>query len=176
MNEGQVQIDISFDPALALLIADFMSVDFSDMKVPLTKIVKDVMVPSIQENFVQGGRPAWRPLSDSTTWVRNPSNGGPQLITPGTRTRKVSGPAFGDNVPLVKSGALMAAATSVDAWTITDQDATAENLGDAPYGAFHQVGTPTIPARPFFVIQPQDEDQAVQIFEDWAFEKVQGIF
>lgn len=171
-QDGSVTIDISFDPALALLMEDFARVDFSDMKEPLTKVITDVMVPSIQQNFVSGGRPKWQPLSEATTWIRNPSSqASPELIAPGSR-RGPRGKAFGDNVPLVRTGELMAIATSVELWDITESEAVSSNLGDADYGLFHMTGTRFMPARPFLVMQDTDEDKAVEIFEDWAVNKL----
>lgn len=166
---------------------------------PLTKAIREVMMPSIQQNFASGGRPAWEPLSESTLEIRRRFGVG------GTRT-------------LYVTGRLENVASSFEIWTITRAFATIRDLPPSVwYGKIHQAGyegqnsmkrrlrktggdvgaaheslmadqisamrsgttlggggVAAIPARPFIVFQPEDEDEITQIFIDWmekVFEK-----
>lgn len=158
---------------------------------PLTKAVKEVMMPSIYKNFQVSGRPKWEPLSEATLRIRD---------------------YYGHNTsaPLVWTGKLWETASSFEVWKITKGFATIDDLpGDVWYGKIHQAGydggsmkgrlkkfggdpkkaleslmdeqvtkmqtggkmsgggASAIPARPFVVFQPEDEDDISQIFIDW---------
>jgi phage gpG-like protein len=60
-------------------------------------------------------------------------------------------------------------------WTVTDEHAVIENLpSHSWYGIIHQGGnrkTVTIPARPFALIQAEDQDKIVEVFDRWLAER-----
>jgi len=145
---------MDFQPSPAIIAAGLLKMadDVSSAKEPLTKAVKEVMIPSFQQNFNQGGRPAWAPLSDVSVQLRGSAS--PVLI---------------------RSGRLQRTMGQMNIWTITDQHAVIERLPeDVWYGNLHQTGNrkkSVLPARPFALIQPEDEGKIIEIFDDWLGER-----
>ena len=142
-----------------VLAARFLAVERSlgDKRTPLRRCVTEVMIPSIALNFAVGGRPGWEPLAAGTVERR--------------RSAGLDGPI------LHRTGALEAAMARTDTWTITRNEARIDSLPDSvAYGIAHQTGASKgnwfMPARPFAVVQPEDEDRMADIFADWALETV----
>lgn len=147
--------EISFLPPLELIAADFhaLGLDIRSFREPLKRSVQQVVAPSIFENFVSEGRPQWEPLADST--VESKERAG-----------------YGNENILSRTGKLAKAATQLNAWTITSDDATMTQLSGVDYGEFHQDGTQFMPAREFAIIQdPDDVDGIERIFEEWLTER-----
>jgi phage gpG-like protein len=117
-----------------------------DRKEVLEQCIREVMVPSIETNFRVGGRPMWAPYS-------------PQ-------TRNTSGQM------LVNTGELKDAATSEGIWTVSDEAAEARLPDGVDYGAFHQFGTYKMSARPFIVMQREDENAIEDRFTYWVEDTV----
>lgn len=116
---------------------------------PLQKAVRDVVIPSIRQNFDAGGRPAWKPLSEATLSIRD------------------------GNTILVRTGALRQGATQQNNWKYTTTEAVMEGLPSRVwYGMIHQLGGTGIPPRPFAMIQPQDEAAIDKVFNDWLEERL----
>lgn len=122
LDEGLTIFD--FAPSIGIVTAGInkLAGDLGSFREVLEEIIKTVMIPSFRKNFDLGGRPQrWEPLAPETIKLRT-SQG------------------F-DTKPLVKTGALMEAATSFDIWTIRDQDATVRALPESVwYGKVHQGG------------------------------------
>lgn len=114
---------------------------------PLRRAVAEVMIPSFEENFSSGGRPPWTPTQEPAA-------------------------SLSESI-LVRTGELMLGATSMSIWTITPDMAAIQEF-PTPYAAFHQEGTSKMPARPFFLMQSEDEDAIAQIFNDWVDDSVRG--
>jgi phage virion morphogenesis protein len=151
-----------FEPSVAIQAAGIRQFahGIEDMRVPLTKAVKQVMQPSIRRNFNVGGRPAWEPLSEDTIKAKR-----------------------GDARILIDSGNLLFVASMFAIWTITDNSATVRDLPSmVRYGKVHQKGAKkagsgsngtngrgyvNIPARPFIMVQPEDEEKIREIFARW---------
>jgi len=116
-----------FSPTIGILARDVdkMGVDIRSFRVPLTNAVRNVMIPSIQQNFSSGGRPdTWVPLSESTLLIRS---------------REGSG-----STTLVRSGALKRNMGFMTMWDITQDYAIVKQLPDRVwYGAIHQSGYDT---------------------------------
>lgn len=130
-------------------------------RTPLELSVRRVLIPSITENFLVGGRPEWAPLSDETLKRRE-------------REGTLSGSA---NAILVESGRMMRAATARARWTITSTTATYGGFPrSAAYAPLHQGGSDEynvkFPARPFAVIQPEDRVAVDRIFKEWMDDAV----
>ena len=142
----------SLQAETAALARDFTraAVVAEDFRAPLEQTVRRVMMPSIEENFVAGGRPEWEPLAESTIARR---------AEEGTGDR-----------PLVASGRGMDPATSRARWRITRTQA--EYPSNWPktshYVQFHQKGTEKMPARPFGVVQEQDIGKMSDEFARWV--------
>jgi phage gpG-like protein len=160
-------LEVIFSPSLAIVAGriDKLGLDIRSFKEPLTKAVKDVVIPSIQKNFEAGGRPKW------------------QKLAPMTVERK-----GGDTTILRSSGALQRGMKSLNIWTIGKNYAVLQDLPDNIwYGKVHQAGLGNtskalkivgqkqtvkisdggIPARPFVVLQKADERDITSIFRHW---------
>ncbi len=142
----------SLQAETAALARDFTraAVVAEDFRAPLEQTVRRVMMPSIEENFVAGGRPEWEPLAESTIARREQE---------GTGDR-----------PLVASGKGMDAATSRARWRITRTQAEYPTgwPKTSNYMGFHHAGTEKMPARPFGVVQEQDATKMTDEFARWA--------
>jgi phage gpG-like protein len=111
----------SLKPSMGIVAKDIerLSLDIRSWKVPLTQVIKQVMIPSIRKNFDTGGRPAWEPLAENTIKARGFS-AWPILEVTGKLRRK---------------------ATQLNIWEIGTTFATVRALpDDVFYGAFHQAG------------------------------------
>jgi phage gpG-like protein len=184
-------LGFNFEPSIGILARDVdkLSLDIRSFKEPLTRAVREVVVPSIKQNFAAEGRPdGWEPL------------------TPETLERKQSA-GFGGKPILERTGALRRAATSMGIWTITTTSATVKDLpSNVFYGAVHQGGTTIhnridalvsmgatglaqqqmslvkgkprfapdeqIPARPFIMFQDEDIPKVEEVFSKWLDERI----
>lgn len=191
----------TFSPSLGIAAKriDKLSIDIRSWREPFTRSIRQVMMPSIRENFNVGGRPPWAPLSESTWEVRS---------------------RFGweGGTALALTGALMRGASSFKMWTITTTNATIrafpENIW---YGRIHQEGyggngggggmhaivekhggnvgaalrevvgkaqaggssgrsVSAIPQRQFLMFQPEDEMAIHEIFVEWMDERVRAAW
>jgi phage gpG-like protein len=157
------EFKIDYVPPLAVLEFDLakLAAGFRTFRVPLTKAVDRVLIPSILQNFEEGGRPPWQPLSEETIARRE--------------RQGTMGGLFGSDI-LVESGQLFGAMSHRARWTITGHEASISNLPNAAwYGMLHQGGRDffnvDFPARPFAVMQRDDQVRIEAIFSAW----VEGI-
>jgi phage gpG-like protein len=146
------------------------------------------MVPSIRRNFDEGGRPdKWEPLSAYTVKIRG--NAGPILI----RTKRLMQVATQINIWDVTSTNAVIRDLPEEVWYGKVHQEGYESghpslmaslikkySGDlmAANKEFTKtvgsgIGAPTIPARPFFVFQPEDEAAIDEIFIRWLAERVE---
>lgn len=154
-------VGYSFVPYPEIIAASVekMGLDVRSFRVPLTQAVQQVVIPSMQENFSQGGRPTWQSVSEATDLIKG--NLG-----------------FSDT-PLVRTGTLKQNMTYLSLWTIDTEQAAIMDLPDRiAYGGIHQAGSSTtsgrgsnIPARPFAVIQDEDGQAISDIFDAWLDER-----
>jgi phage gpG-like protein len=123
---GRIRFDraigaFEFKPSLGIVAKDVerFGIDIRSMREPLTRSIRQVMVPSIRKNFQVGGRPGWEPLSAATIRQR------------------------GDAWPiLVRSKRLRRGVTTIKVWSITRTAATIRDLPDRIwYGKVHQAGS-----------------------------------
>src|SRR6266536_4889488 len=54
--------------------------EMRNLRAPLEQSVRRVVIPSIQENFFEGGRPKWDPLSDETLQRRERQGTGDAVL------------------------------------------------------------------------------------------------
>jgi phage gpG-like protein len=191
MQESVPQLQ--FSPSIGIIARDIdrLGMDIRSFREPLTRAIKQVVIPSIQRNFTVGGRPAWEPYSPGTIEIRD----------------RMGSPV---GSLLNKTGALQRVMGQVNLWTINNNAAI---LLDIPlwYGKLHQQGygntmgaaiakagsaskafknindavkqsikTGTqiqsvdlhIPARPFVVLQEEDLPAIQRVFEAWLAERV----
>jgi phage gpG-like protein len=123
---------------------ELLGINLNDFREPLKASLELVIMPSIATNFQTGGRPKWKPLSES--W----------------RLKRTPGPI------LVQTGAMFEATQSITNWDVDHNSITMTGVASAPYAGYHQAGTRRMPARPFVMYQPEDVENIVQIFEIWV--------
>lgn len=175
---GITALEIKFQPAMVISARklDKLGLDIQSMKVPLTRAVKEVMIPSIRKNFDAGGRdPKWPRLTASTL-----------------KQRKYQG--YGGSAPLIRSGLLRRTMGQLNIWTIDREKAFIQDLPSKIwYGKVHQGGAKgeyesffdpvlkkhvnigedgSIPPRPFVVLRRMDEIKIQRIFNEWLGERI----
>lgn len=148
MAKPMLQMDIEITPHPVLIVGGFFRAanHFRSFEEPLKDAINNVIIPGINHNFEVGGVPPWEPLSNATIFKRMEKGTGLQI--------------------LVETGTLKQIATSIQPWTIHDNEAffLSSNLGDAYYGAYHESGTQWMPARPWSTVSSQELDKVEQIF------------
>lgn len=141
----------------ALILADDLQ-DLARYRIrsfrePLEQSVRRVVIPSIRKNFAVEGRPQWAPLAPSTVLARG-----------------ASGPI------LDRTGRLKKVATQLNIWKYTRDSATIVGLdARVKYATYHQSGTSKMPARPFVMLQDEDEERIEQIFYEWLDGRIRRV-
>lgn len=139
---------------LAGELEDFATYGIRSFREPLTKSVREVVIPSIRKNFAAEGRPLWAPLAPATVIDR----------------KGASGPI------LDRTGRLLKVATQFNIWSYTRDSATITGIDSrVKYGKYHQGGTRKMPARPFVVLQDEDEEQIERIFYVWLDARMRRV-
>lgn len=112
---------------------------------PAWRQVGELLLRSIAENFSQEGRPrSWEPWAPSTAARRGP--GGRILDETGRLRSSIR--------------------ARTDARGVTVETSVR-------YGGFHQEGTRRMPARPFLLVQPEDEREIEDIIAQYLIEPLQ---
>jgi phage gpG-like protein len=120
-----------------------------DMTEPLTKSVKDVIIPTIGYSFFSNGYGTWAPLNQE--W----------------KTYKLS-VSQANYLTLQFTQKLYKQATRNSIWRISKTQADMSALDvRVPYAKYHQTGTRTMPKREFAALQTKDVNNIVVIFDDW---------
>lgn len=179
-------ITVEMDPSPLLLVAQFdkLGLDIRSFKVPLERSVKQVVGPSLQQNFHAQGRP--------TVWT--------ELAAQTVMQKEAAGYSAVASRPLVRTQDLYQTAGDHRIWNIDGVEgfATLELPADVWYGKVHQegseeggIGTLTrlkvrrtgkvvevlhgvqgfVPQRIWAIIQDQDIDAIEDIFQVWVFER-----
>lgn len=151
------------------------------LRQPIERCVREVLIPSIAENFIEGGRPTeWEPLSPITIETRARKKG----VSAPVRGKRQSEHGFimatakfmGSFTPLMDTGQLYSAAVALARWDMRGNEASFGNFPPKRwFGPVHDVGSANghIPARPFAVIQiPKDVDACVEIFGEFLEEQI----
>lgn len=139
---------------------DKLSSSVKSFREPLTLSLNAVVQPAIVSNFADQGRPRWKPLSAATLASRNPLR---------TTKKNVKTKSSGNRI-LDRTGRLKNIATQKNLWEIKDDQLTFRInffTQKVVYGAFHQMGTKNMVARPFISMTEKDEDDVEDIFELW---------
>lgn len=162
MATGQPILVLEFKPPLSVIKRDLdaLGVDIRSFREPLKRCIQQVMIPSIRQNFDSSGRPPWAPYAASTL-----------------EFHEMLGEAMSRGL-LIRSGALRGAATTLNIWSLSQEEAKFNGLpGGVWYGNLHQTGgksgkTGTMPARPFVMFQDEDGDKIVEVFAKWLDERI----
>jgi phage gpG-like protein len=149
-------LDVELLPSTFIVVSEFelMALKFTNFKEPLTKAIKEIVIPSIAKNFEEEGRPEhWAELADFTLTRREEEGYG-------------SGPI------LERSGKLKRAAQAFARWKITMTEASFASFAPSQwYGYLMQEGSDAVgsnvPARPFMLMQEEDVDEIEKLFGDW---------
>jgi len=152
LGAPRVTIDFDFHPSMTSMAARtaLFAADIRSFREPLNRSVREVMIPSIQENFDAEGRPPWQELAEGTISQRGAAH------------------------PILqRSGALRRAAIALARWAIDSESAVyIASSGPVAYAAIHQFGGGDIPARPFVGMQPEDEEKIDRVFSTWIGERL----
>lgn len=153
-------VDVEFRPSPYILANQFntLGANVRSFKVPLDRSIRQVLSPSLKENFAVGGRPvAWEFLLEET--VKRKSE------------KKYRSPS----APLIATGLLARVAGQINIWKVDGPQGLAyiNALPQAEYGVIHQVGNlPNLPQRMWAQIQESDANDIEEIFFDWIEERV----
>lgn len=198
--DHEIEAGWALSPSLGMVARDIerLGLEIENMREPITKSIVQVMIPSIDRNFREEGRPPWEELAEYTVKMRN----------------------FRERPILQRTGALRRGVTKLYIWHIKDDSATILSLPPfISYGVLHQGGyggymkwvrqargvigpgkgasrendmadkliaqakaagtwrTPRafIPQRRFLMFQEQDIDDILQIFAEWLEDKVKEV-
>lgn len=188
-NVTGLGLTLAFEPSIAISARriDRLGLDIRSFHEPLKRAIQQVMIPSFKQNFDDGGRPKWTPLSPLTL-----------------QARAYRWSNAGSLAPLMVTQALYKTVQHLNIWTIRKTEALIQDLPqEVWYGKVHQTGLlgrkkqvakvlqttgltysqlesrmqksgilGVIPARPFLVIQPQDVRDINDVFENWLDERV----
>jgi phage gpG-like protein len=122
-----------------------------DMRVPLKTAVTKVIIPSMDKNFMVQGRPRWPPVDTETLYRK--------FLTPSE---------YNAALTLIKTGRMYETIAAGFYWKIDRDKADMEQLDRViPYAKFHQSGTRKMPQRQFALLQQQDIERIVVIFDSW---------
>lgn len=183
-------IDLKFEPSVGIMArkVDKLGLDIRSFREPIKRSIQQVIIPSIRRNFDEGGRPAWEPLTDQTI-ARKGGDERP-LIRTGALRRQMG--YF--KLWTVDQEKGLLADLPADVWYGKVHQAGAsfsiKSRGPANLEAISKALNLTyskrgsqgssssfgdsgeIPARPFVMIQPEDERDIHEVFEDWLGERI----
>jgi len=157
-------IDIQFIPTVKVMQGRYeaFGIYVNNLKKPLTQSVEKVLVPAITKNFDVQGRPKWDALAPSTVEKK------------------------GFSTILYETGQLRSVATAKSIWKVKTSagvgTASVDSLPGAEYGMYHQSGfinarTGTaVSARPFMVIQDEEERAVEEVFDEWLEDRIRQVF
>jgi phage gpG-like protein len=167
-----------------------LGIDIRSFKEPLKRAIKNVVIPSIRKNFDSGGRPAWEPWSESTVEIMQKTGvkSSGLLIRSGALRRTMGyqklwtiTPTFAVLADLPQN--IWYGKVHQGGYEGRSMKSLIAKHGGNRASAFEEMignissgntprGAPGIPARPFVMLQPEDEDAITQIFIDWLGERV----
>jgi phage gpG-like protein len=190
-------VDMHFEPSIGITArrVDKLGLDIRSFRDPLRRAIKEVMAPSFQANFDAGGRPSWAPQSEATQEIRGRLGGGGGLMIKSGSLRRVMGQI---NIWTISKDVAMIKDLPARVWYGKvhqagyegssmrgrlrkhggDAKAALDSLLDDQYKAMKAgkrvsvAGAASIPARPFVMFQPEDEDDIAEIFIKWLDERL----
>lgn len=132
------------DTAVLRLKLEHLARKYQDLS-DLMRRLAGVLAEAVEVQFEAEGVPPWPALRPSTIRARRRRGHWPGKI-------------------LQETGRLAASITA--RWTRSEA-AVGTNV---EYGAYHQLGTRRMPARPFLRLRPEDEEELIRVTEEWARE------
>ncbi len=189
---------LTFSPSIGVIARDIdkLGLNIKSFREPLKRAVQQVIIPSIQRNFDAEGRPSWEPYSEGTIEIRDNlgSPVGNLLYKRGYLKRTMSylniwtinnnAAILLDLPPSVwygklqqggfeGSGSLRSAARSGKSVSGALRTAMRNAQQARTAGTTVKAGARPIPARPFIMLQPKDEDDIVEVFIKWLEERIE---
>lgn len=187
---------LQFSPSVGIIARDIdkLGIDIRSFREPLKRAVQKVIIPSIQANFDAEGRPPWEPYADATLeirdhmkepvgkllqktgllrqtmrqlnlWTINPNAAILLDLPPNIWYGKVHQGGFG--------GASMKARIKKSGNAGTAFKSLQKDIkGAIKAGKTIRTADFAIPARPFVMIQPEDEDAIAEVFIAWLQERI----
>lgn len=186
-------LKISFEPTLVISAGriDRLGVDIRSFREPLTKVVKEIIIPSIGANFDAEGRPSWEKHSEGTIDIRERLGNPAGKILNSTGKLKKGAMQF-NNWQIGKATAVMAnlparvwygnihqkgyegksMAARVVAAGGSKNKALHKAISDAISNGSRIHEAASIPARPFVMLQDEDRDAIAEKFIEWLGDRV----
>jgi phage virion morphogenesis protein len=167
MVTAQPVLYLDFKPSLKVTAGHYeaVGVEIRSFREPLKRSVQQVIIPSIRKNFDSGGRPGWAPYADITI-----------------EFHQELGEAMSQGM-LNKTGKLKQTMGYFNIWSVDREKAELRDLpANIWYGKIHQAGYGgrggkyVIPARPFVMLQPDDEQKIVEVFDKWLEERINKVW
>lgn len=195
VTQSMLPVSITFAPTVVIAAGRLRTLenDISSFHEPLLRSVREVMVPSIKRNFDDGGRPAWEPLSESTLEIRNNMGfSGSQILVRSGALRRVASQI---NIWTITQASAMVMDFPEKVWygqlhqggfggsggggKAFSGGKYSKGLRAAEKSALKSMRTAAsapypvrgIPARPFIVLQPEDEAAIEEVFVQWMGER-----
>lgn len=181
-------IEVQFRPSITIIAGsiDKLGLDIRSFKDPLKEALVQVIIPSIESNFLSEGRPRWTPLADATIARKGFTN---VLVT----TNKLFHTMQRQNIWTLTKDYLILQDLPQSVWygkvhqggatfsvrggggrTSSERHMGYSIGGKAAGSAKAESSTGEIPARPFVMLQPKDERQIESIFRHWLDDKVRA--
>ena len=188
--------NVSIEPRPGILADEIrtLGADIRSFRVPFERSIKEVLIPSFRTNFDVEGRPKWAPLTRATMRWRK-YKGKPILEQTGLlkrtfattqRWRKVwtirPEEAFIDfgNLPTdtnrLSGASLRYYAQALERGSTGSVGTQAEREAVSQLGATYGVDGGELPARPYLIIQDEDEDKIRDIFQEYVADRVRASY
>jgi phage gpG-like protein len=190
-----VALDIHFEPAMIISArkVDKLGLSIRSFREPLKRSIQQVMIPSIRKNFDAEGRPSWQQLAPATVKRRGSSH--PILRQSGALAQV----ATQLNIWTIDTEKAYIRDLPESVWYGKVQQAgfqgtrqesalvaNVRRVGTGSGGGFRRslyasagqqmandnTGSSSTPARPFIVLQKQDEVRIKAVFNVWLKERI----
>lgn len=186
---------LSFEPTLGITARriDKLGIDIRSFHEPLKRAIQQVAAPSFQRNFDTGGRPdRWDPLSEGTIEVQKNLGGShTDVMIKSGLLRRTMGQV---NIwTITKESAILRDLPESVWYGKVHQKGLEGEGGKASKGAYEKRRAavnkalrgggsvkakyvPTIPARPFVLLQPDDVEAIEKVFDTWLGERIDRVW
>jgi hypothetical protein len=187
-------LGVEFVPSIAMTAKNFdtLEMDIRSFREPLKRAIQTVVAPSIGANFLSGGRPEhWMPLSDATIPVKNNAGSKFPVEDPLLRSGLLMKTMQQLNIWTITTVDAKIEALPDKIWygnlhqggfgtpetsAAKASGGTAEGFRNMMESVLSGGGSSQrgsyLPARPFAMIQIDDLDKIVDVFEIWMNERI----
>jgi phage gpG-like protein len=183
---------ITFSPTIGIVTKriDKLGMDIRSFHEPLKRSIQKVIAPSFRRNFEAGGRPPWENFADDTPAIQEAIHhvgSHPLLVKSGRMKSTIQrfsiwtvsqNSAILDRVPgsiwyaNLQQGGYQGSGRRSAAAGLKGIARTRALVAAARQGGQRGTGAPPIPARPFVMLQPSDNDAIQAEFATWLEERI----